>query len=120
MNGDQMTIERLDIGFPKDKGDSRPFFPYALMIVEARSGLVLGTELLKPDPSLEAMWGQVPLHVVVKLARVGMVPAEIRVRSELVLQLLQPVAKELGFRLKRSDRLRRLDQAKEFLLQRFT
>jgi hypothetical protein len=104
----------------KDKGDSRPFFPYALMIVEAQSGVVLGTELLKPDPSLEAMWGQIPLHVVVKLARFGIVPAEVRVRSELVLQLLRPVAKELGFRLKRSDRLRRLDQAKEFLLQRFT
>jgi len=117
---------RIEIDFfmlpapTKEKRGSRLFFPYALMIVEAQSGLVLGTELLNPDPSLEAMWGQIPLHVVVKLARVGMVPAEIRVRSELLLQLLRPVATELGFRLKRSDRLRRLDQAKDFLLQRFT
>jgi hypothetical protein len=117
---------RIEIDFfmlpapSKEKEGSRLFFPYALMIVEAQSGIVLGTELLKPDPSLEAMWGQIPLHVVVKLARFGIAPAEVRVRSELVLQLLRPVATELGFRLKRSDRLRRLDQAKEFLLQRFT
>jgi len=116
---------RVEIDFPmfpvatrKDK-DARPVFPYMLLTVEAQSGFVLGSDLLTADPSLEAMWGQIPVHVVYHLARLGMVPREVTVRSRLLLQLLQPLAEELRFRLRQSDTLRSLDQAKEFLLQRF-
>lgn len=103
----------------REERGARPFFPYMLLTVEAQHGLVLGSEMLTPDPSLEAMWGQIPLYVVRQLARVGMVPGVVSVRSELLFQLLQPVAQELRFRLRQSDTLRSLDSAKGFLLQRF-
>jgi hypothetical protein len=97
----------------------RPFFPYVLLTVDARSGMILGTELLHPQPSLEAMWGQVPATLISHLAGVGVLPKEIKVRSDLLFQLLQPVAEELGFKLKQSNRLRGLDEAKESLFQHF-
>jgi len=103
----------------EEKG-TRPIFPYALMTVDAQSGLILGTELLHVDPSLESMWGQVPASVVVQLARTGLVPAKVTVRSELLMQLLEPVTEELGFKLEQSNRLRSLDPAKEAMLKRFT
>jgi len=102
----------------EEKG-ARPVFPYMLLTVESRSGFILGTELLSPDPSLEAMWGLIPLNIVRQFARFGIVPGEVTVRSELLFQLLQPLAEELGFRLRQSNRLRSLDAAKESLLGRF-
>jgi hypothetical protein len=96
-----------------------PFFPYILMVVDARSGMILGTELLQPAPSLEAMWGKVPVNVVYQLTKVGILPREVKVRSGLLFQLLQPLAEELGFRLKQSSVLRSLDPAKELMRLRF-
>jgi hypothetical protein len=48
-----------------------------------------------------------------------MVPRQVRVRTTLLEQLLQPLAEELGFRLKRSKTLRSLDGVKRFMLDRF-
>ncbi len=117
------TIEIDFFLFPapvQEKRGTRPIFAYTLMTVDAQSGFILGTELLHVDPSLESMWGQIPASVVVQLARTGLVPAKVVVRSELLRQLLEPVAEELGFKLSRSNRLPSLDSAKEALLQRFT
>jgi len=104
----------------QEEKSTRPIFPYTLMTVDAQSGLILGTELLHVDPSLESMWGQIPASVVIQLARAGTVPGKVTVRSELLFELLEPVAGELGFKLSRSNRLPSLDLAKEALLQRFT
>lgn len=116
------TIEIDFFMFPAKIGEegTRPFYPYMLLIVDAQSCVILGNESMIADPSLEAMWGSIPMNVVHQLSKAGIVPREIRVRSELLLQLLQPLAEELRFNLKRSRTLGSLDSAKEFLLQHFT
>jgi hypothetical protein len=103
----------------RDEKGTRPYFPYVLLIVETRSGYVLGSELLRPVPSLEAMWSQIPGQVVKQLHNVGLAPGEIRVRSDLLLQLLQPLTRQLRFRIKKARALRSLDPAKNMLLERF-
>jgi hypothetical protein len=55
--------------------------------------------------------------VVSQLARVGILPKEIKVRSDLLFQLLQPVAEVLGFKLKKSRSLKSLDAVGESLFQ---
>jgi hypothetical protein len=99
--------------------DARPYFPYSLLLVDAQSGFVLGTELLAPEPSLEAMWGTVPLKLVQTLVRTRALPARITVRSDLLKALLEPLTDELGIQLRQSHSLRALDSAKEFLVSRF-
>jgi hypothetical protein len=101
-----------------EKG-TRPHFPYMLLSVEAESGFVLGSDLLTADPSLEEMWGLVPMKVAYHLARVSMNPGEVSVRTILLLNLLQPLADEVGFRLSHSHSLPSLDTAREFILGRF-
>ncbi|HUU26226.1 MAG TPA: hypothetical protein VM123_00305 [archaeon] len=115
------TIEIDFFMFPAKIGEkgTRPFYSYMLLSVDARSYLVLGSELMTVDPSLEAMWGSIPMKVVHQLLKAGMLPREIRVRSELLLQLLQPLAGQLRFNLKLSRNLRSLDSAKESLFQYF-
>ncbi len=100
------------------KGE-RPFYPYMLMVVEASSGMVLGSDLLKVETSLIDLWGSLPLEMVKQLARAGFVPGEIQVRSPLLAQVLQPLADELRFKLKHVKRLPMLDEARGFLAQRF-
>ena len=65
------------------------------------------------------MRGLVPVTLVYRFASIGLVPHQIRVRSPLLAQLLQPLLEELGFKVKATPIMRSLDQAKQFLLQRF-
>jgi hypothetical protein len=98
---------------------TRPSYPHMLLVVERESGMVLGSELLTPEPSLEAMWGLVPVTLVYKFANIGIVPTQVRVQSPLLAKLLQLLAEELGFEVKLTPSLRSLEHAKDFLMQRF-
>ena len=97
----------------------RPVFPYMLLTVGAESGMVVGTELLEPVPSLEAMWGSVPLAVARQLAGLGLRPEQVTVSSELLFGLLQPLAESAPFELERSPFLPALHEARETLFEAF-
>lgn len=99
-----------------ERGD-RPYFPFNLLVGESKSGVILGTELLQPLPSLEAMWADVPLHIVRLLSKVGVIPAALHVSSPLLTQLLSPLQEELGLQVKTKKRLPMLDNAKAEMLQ---
>ena len=64
-------------------------------------------------------WGTLPFHLLNHFASFGAVPRQVRVRTMLLEQLLQPLAEELGFSLSRSRTLRSLERAKSFMLDRF-
>jgi hypothetical protein len=102
----------------REKG-ARPYFPHLLLVVESRSGMILGTELLAPDPGLLEMWGSIPVQVVYQIARMGAVPRQIRVRSPQLFGLLQLLEEDLGFEVRAAPELPSLDEAKEALLHRF-
>jgi hypothetical protein len=97
-----------------ERGD-RPAYAHTLMVVESASGMVLGSELLMLEPDLESMVGKVPTTVVRLLARLDIVPREVRVRSGLLQQLLELLEEDLGWRVVLSRRLPALDEAKAFL-----
>ena len=114
----EMDLFMFPTPIQEEKG-ARPVFPYMLLTVDARSGMVLGTELLEPDPSLEAMWGSVPLALAWQLAGLELKPKEVTVGSALLFQLLQPLAESSRFELKRSHFLPALREAKEALFEAF-
>jgi hypothetical protein len=101
-----------------EKGD-RPVFPYMLLTVDAGTGMVVGTELLEPLPSLEAMWGSVPLAVTQQLTGLGLRPEKLTVDSELLFGLLQPLAEASRFELELAPFLPALHEAREALLEAF-
>jgi hypothetical protein len=90
-----------------------------LLAVEHDSGMVLGSELLAVEETLEAMWGLVPVNVLQQIAGFRMRPQQIHVRSPLLYQLLELLIDELGFDLQLKSSLPSLDSAQEFLLSRF-
>lgn len=115
---------RLEVDFfmfpapVQDEGD-RPYFPHMLLVVEAGSGMVLGSELLAPHPSPEAMLGRVPENLADQLSAVELTPEKISVDSGLLFELLEPLAEEVGFDLELSPSLPGLEAAREVLLRTF-
>jgi hypothetical protein len=88
---------------------TRPYFSYAVLLVEPLGGMVIGVELIQPLPSLEAMWGRVPEVVLGQLARTGQRPAKILVRSPLLAELLVLVADQAGLVVEMTPAFRTLD-----------
>ena len=103
----------------QEKPGKRPYFAYMLMIVEPETGMVFGTELLSPFPSLEAMWGKVPEALFKAMNNVGIYPNEIRTSSPRLHLVLEPVAEDIGFSVTQAEYLPSLEEAKGFLLSRF-
>jgi hypothetical protein len=115
---------RLEVDFfmfpapVQDEGD-RPYFPHMLLVIDALSGMVLGSDLLAPHPSPEAMWGRVPENLADKLFALELAPEKISVDSELLFELLEPLASEAAFGLELSLALPGLEPARENLLRTF-
>ncbi|HST52297.1 MAG TPA: hypothetical protein VLJ61_09845 [Pyrinomonadaceae bacterium] len=89
----------------------RPYRPYMLMMAEPSSGMIVGVELLKPDPSLAEMHGQIPSKLAEWLSKAGVVPGRITARSGLVLDLIEPLAETLNIELYQADELPGIDAA---------
>ena len=103
----------------QENKDQRPILPYMVLIVEAESGVVVGTEFLTADPSLQAMWGSVPVKVADQLLGLETKPAGVTVSSVLLLQLLQPLAETAGFELGWAYPMSALQVAKQSLFEAF-
>jgi hypothetical protein len=117
----QVTLEMDFFLFPARIGErgERPHYLYTLMIVDTRTGLVLGHEMLKTEPTVAAMYGKVPLTVVRHLLGMKMRPTRVRVRTAKLFRLLQRLQEDLGFELECSSFMPTLDVAKDFLMGRF-
>ncbi|MCL4529484.1 MAG: hypothetical protein M1282_08730 [Chloroflexi bacterium] len=98
----------------QEKSKERPYYPFMLLFVDKESHMILGAELLEPLPSMNSMYEEVPAVVVESLAA-GFPPKEIHVKDAMLYVLLQPVAEELGFKLKKMPRLPALERVKREL-----
>jgi len=94
------------------KRTERPYFPYMLMMLDTTHDMMLGFEMLSPVPSLEQMWASVGPTALEQLVKIGSIPAEIRVRDNLLYGMLQPFAKELKLKVKQVNRMPMLDRAR--------
>lgn len=112
-----LEIELTMMPAPVAEKKERPFFPYMLMVVDATSSMLVGTELLQPLPTLEAMYAQIPNQLMQTLLHIGIIPYVIRVRSDLLVGLLGELSVEIGFQIKQADELPGIDQALDFLSQ---
>jgi hypothetical protein len=118
-SGASLEVDFFGVPIMIGERGTRPSMPYMLLVVERDSGFVIGSELLQVETTLEAMWGEVSVTLLRQMARMGIVPRQIGVRSPLLLQLLQPLGEELKFKIRLITAMRSLDSAKEFLMQRF-
>jgi len=92
----------------------RPYFPSCLLVVESELGLVLSANLTEP-------WitsSQKQDEVIQVLREANQIPREIRVKSEKVKRIIEPMTEILGTELSVGS-LPLLEQAKASLCQHF-
>lgn len=95
------------------ESDLPPFHPYLLVAADAANGLVLGMEMLKPAPSFETMWQQVPAHLARLLGQAGGLPATVLVESKRLMTALGPLMSSLQVTLVEVRSLPHLKELRE-------
>jgi hypothetical protein len=90
----------------------RPAFPYILLAVDGGSGMVIGTELMVAEPTLESIFERVPQTALRYFANLEVHPRIIYVADHRLADLLGQLAHELGCRVIVRRNLRALSEAK--------
>lgn len=98
-----------------DTKSDRPFYPYALLILDPRQDFIIATDLQQPVPDLDSMYAQVPMAIVRQLAGAGVRPQSIHLSSARLYELLKPHELSLGFGVQHQTRLPMLERAKASL-----
>jgi hypothetical protein len=115
----RLEVDLFLLPSPIRERGARPCYPYALLLVDAKTKLILGNELMQPQPSLEAMRESVPMKVAGLIKRMGNLPGEIKVRPGVLFDLLKPLTERLPFKLTQSNALPSVDDVKELLFSQF-
>lgn len=98
--------------YVKEKEDPRPYLAYQLLMVDADSGVILGTDVLLAKPDYQTMWAQAQVGLLQTLKRLDGIPRLVAVRDQRLAEILAPLADSLGFEMVMSGRLPALDQAR--------
>jgi len=113
-----MVIETDLVMLPnpvKPRGE-RGYLPFALLLVEKKSGFVLGSKILAPEPDLNALHETVAGKVMDELLRLGYRPTLIEVRSRLLHGLLEQPLKEARCQVLLVKFLPELEEAAQSLI----
>ena len=99
------------------KPQERPLALYMLMLADRLSGIIFGFEALTAEDSLNTMYASVPEAVAKLLWQAKVLPKQIIVRSVLLLDLLEPLEKELKIQLRCANELPSIDEAAASMAQ---
>lgn len=98
-------------GAVKGENGGRPYFPYVLLAADPASGMILNTDIVKPDDLPSAL-----AHSLLDIVeQVGRLPAKVLVGQEEALTILQPVGNLLGIQISKVRRLRAIEEARNDL-----
>lgn len=117
VTADEFDLDLFVLPVPVQEKAERPYFPYALLMMDRGSELIISNEVLAPTPSLEEMWAKVPSIVANCFLELGALPKEIAVNTDLLFDLLEPLAEALDLRVDYISEDSKLDQIKERLIR---
>ncbi|HEY2382021.1 MAG TPA: hypothetical protein VGK48_12650 [Terriglobia bacterium] len=113
---------RLEVDFfmiptPVLTGKEHTFYPYVLLLVESKQGLVVGQQLLSVETTVDDMLHRVPEGLLAQFERIGNRPSTLVVRPGRMENLLRPWCESLGIKLMVHEHLQHLDEAKQGLIE---
>jgi hypothetical protein len=109
-------VLEIDFDFapmPVREKNQRPFFPKILIITEARQGIVVAFELVRPEETLTETHETIPYHLVENLRKLGVRPEEIRVKNEMLFEMLRGFTQQINVKLRLVDELPSIEMAQE-------
>lgn len=115
----EVEVDIVTLPEPVVDDNGRPFLPNLLMVVDSKSGMVYASEMLPTADTPMRITANAVHTLLATFTRLGWTPNTIFVRNNSAEKVLQPIMKKLGVKLKVRNRLLKLDQALEELLNRF-
>jgi hypothetical protein len=97
----------------------RPYFAYMLLVIDKKSELVIGYEMLDPSQGLEIMYGTVPEKMLIVFMTNRYRPREIHIASNIMEELCACLSKEIKVPVMRKKTLAKLEMAKEEVMRYF-
>lgn len=97
------------------KPPQRPAVAYVLLAVHRKSDMPLFADVLPVEESVEHLIGLIPHALFARPAAKPLRPREIRVQNHFLLNLLEPVLKELGTKIVHQSPLKTLGAVKSAL-----
>ncbi len=95
----------------------RPFLPYMMLMVDSKSGMIVGQEMFKPEPDLDSIWIRTPNKFMEQcLNGMRARPSMIHIANEYLDTIIKPIAKQLGIKVVLKQELPALDQAMQMLM----
>jgi hypothetical protein len=94
----------------------RPHYPLCFLAVETKLGLVLGVDLTEPWLTLSERQDK----VIQLMQKAKQLPLEIRVKSDKVRRMVEPITSILGIKLQVASSLPMLEEAKSSLYKYFS
>lgn len=98
------------------RSHERPRLIYALLAVDSASDFILGVELMEARDGVDLMYANVAETLASDWMQHQIVPQEIRVRSARLLNVLGPLASELGITLSSAKKLPAVNRAKRSMI----
>lgn len=68
--------------------DEKPYYPYILLLLDRKTGMIVSFELLPPLPNLSCMWQKMPSIIASILIKISIIPEQIYVASEIMYRSL--------------------------------
>jgi hypothetical protein len=99
----------------KSEGVGQPYYPYLLLGVERREGLIVGFKTLTALQGLEQMWSQVPAAFADLIISAAARPERIFVHRPLLAKLLAGICEHQGIKIQLVRKLKNLAAARRHL-----
>lgn len=112
-----LQIDLALLPTPIEDEKTRPYFPFMLLLVNKKSGIISGYEMLSPIPDIDSMYESVPQKILDMLLKNNYRPYQVELRSEILIGYLSLLLTRAGINLIETDRMTEMDEAFEGLLE---
>lgn len=96
---------------PVRDGEHPDFYPFMLMVVQKKSGMVAGFQLLQPLTGFEKMLSSIPYEFMELFIKAGKRPYSIEVKDNRIYNILKKVSSKLDLHLTHTNKLAQYDKA---------
>ena len=112
-----LQIDLVMLPTPVKEGKNKPYFPFILLAVDKKTGLVVAFETLPPLPDIDTMYESIPQIFLRMLLKQNNRPYHIEFRSDILTTLLSELIAKVGIILSKPGKMKTMDEAIESLLK---
>jgi len=102
----------------KEKG-GKPYFPFLILVVDKKSGIIEGFQMLTPVPNIDKMYASIPMELLKLLINNNYKPETLELKSNLLASLIGPMIEKTGIDFVFNPEMDALEEAFKALIAHF-